>query len=215
MGNTNSYTKEEIDNKFENLKKTPVNFYTKAEIDKKIPVDFYTKAEIDRKIPVDFYTKAEVDRKIPVNFYTKAEIDQKIPVDFYTRSDIKNGTMWCANGDCITPSNNKKLKWGEHVLRMDSDKVIRHVNLQDNHSGMGFATENMYATKSLKIGEGKNACLYLGSHEICSDGGNLLRIKKSGENKYFDIYSDQRHSSFRTFNTNNDGSERESWQGYA
>jgi len=197
MGNSNSYTKQEVDQRFENL-------------------DFYKSSEIDKKFKsLDFYTKSQIDDKIPSDFYSKSEIDAKIPSDFYTKSQINSGTIWCANGDCITPSGNKKLKWGNHILNMDADKVLRHYNTQGNHLGMGFATENMYATKSLKIGEGKASCLYLGSHEICSDGGSILRIKKSGVNKYFDIYSDPRHSSFRTFNTNDDNSERERWQGYA
>jgi hypothetical protein len=225
----NYYTKTQSDNTFQ----TKGNYalvgdaYTKGESDNTFQTkgnyalvgDAYTKGESDNTFQTkgnyalvgDAYTKGESNN----TFQTKG--NYALDNNVYTKTQINTGTIWCANGDCITPSGNTntKLKWGEHILKMDTDKVIRHVNLQDNHSGMGFATENMYATKSLKIGEGKSACLYLGSHEICSDGGNLLSIKKSGQNKYFDIYSDTTHSSFRTFNTNTNGSERERWQGYA
>jgi hypothetical protein len=127
-------------------------------------------------------------------------------------------TLWCADGFlCKSPDNARSIEWGVHTLNMDTDKVIRHYNKGTvDHRDMGFATANVYATNSVVIGEGRASCLHLGSHKICSDGGTLLTIKGQGGNAVnFDIYTDGRHSSFRTFNTNDDGSLRERWQGYA
>jgi hypothetical protein len=127
-------------------------------------------------------------------------------------------TLWCADGIlCKAPVNAKSIEWGVHVLQMDQDKVIRHYNKgTTDHKDMGFATDNIYASKFLKVGTGKDACLHLGGHSICSDGGAHLTIKgMNGTGVDFRIYTDNEHSSFMTTNTNSDKTLRTRWQGYA
>lgn len=90
-GIEDAYTKTEINTLLENF--TQADVYTKDEIDEKfdnINIDTYTKDEIDEKfgninIPnIDTYTKDEIDEKfdnidIPsIDAYTKAEIDAKL-----------------------------------------------------------------------------------------------------------------------------------------
>lgn len=121
-------------------------------------------------------------------------------------------TLWCADGEiCKAPDNAKSIQWGIHNLSMDSDGVIRHLNLSGTHKGTGIATEAVYATNKVVIGEGRASCLNIGSHSICSDGSALLTIRGlGGSGAAFDINSGD-HSSFRT--STQDG--REKWQGYA
>jgi hypothetical protein len=121
-------------------------------------------------------------------------------------------TLWCVDGVlCNAPPEARTIQWGVHALNMDSDKVIRHYNIgTTDHSEMGFATNNVYATKTVVVGDGKPACITVGNHSICSDG-RLLSIRgNNGTGRPFDIVSGS-HSAFRTFNE----AGGDKWQGYA
>lgn len=119
-------------------------------------------------------------------------------------------TLWCADGSiCEAPKDSRTLKWGMHILKMDDDKVIRHYDNDMSSSGIGLATDNVWVN-NLYVKPKQPACMTLGSHQICSDGGPTLTFRGiNGTGKAFEIHSSD-HSSFRTFNAQNVGK----WQGY-
>jgi hypothetical protein len=97
-------------------------------------------------------------------------------------------TLWCADGKlCAAPTGAKTLQWGSHHIKFDEDNVVRHLNKDNTHKGMGLATGNLWVT---------DGCLHIKNHSICSEGPHL-KIKSGPNSKEVSIYQDSEHSSVK------------------
>jgi len=116
-------------------------------------------------------------------------------------------TLWCADGKlCAAPTGAKTLQWGSHRINFDEDNVVRHLNKDNTHQGMGLATGNLWVT---------DGCLHIKNHSICSEGPHL-KIKSGPNSKELRLFQDDTHSSIMTQRTDNaDGTSRpDNWFGY-
>jgi hypothetical protein len=122
---------------------------------------------------------------------------------------IKGNLVWCDNTYCKAPPGKQNFEVGQHRLKFDNDKVLRHHNLSDNHNAVGIATGTIWSTENAFLANANIAGkLVIGNHELVSVG-NELRVGYRGA-KHVALYSDTMHSSIKTQR----GNGTDNWFGY-
>lgn len=138
--------------------------------------------------------KLELINKLKVFPEFKGPVGPQGPaVDINT---LATKTMWCANGEiCELPAgksakiNGSIILTNNSVLSADSDNWIRYKNKDGAYTGMGIATDNLFAENKLNVNgvaSFNNTLQLPGGWTIYNNPGNGgLTFAKNGEERFF------------------------------